>query len=733
MTALRGEPEKAVETLRAFRKDGPWNLAAITPDGGSIKFTTFEGAVQVADMREWIAKHDGIANLYWTPNPTRAPMSRKPTKGDMERAAFAYVDCDPLPGETSVDGKQRHHKGLEGLATPPTVIVDTGNGLCALWKLNHSVIFAPGDTDAVVEYEAINMGLREALGGKNAGVDACQSADHLMRLPHTVNLPNAAKRKKGRVPVVAGDVLHIPERMYSVDELPKANLRSVESGTLAPIGAPEAVTVDELPVSDVIKALIRDGSKGDRSNAVYRVVRAMHSAGASREQMLSVLTDAEFGISERFLDREDPEGAARQDISRIVAKAKAEVAADFAVDAETDHLPGAPETKTPVDARKKLITPTAYVWTDPAKIPPREWAYMPFYIRKFAGSTVATGGAGKSSLLLVETVAMASGKNLLGVDPEPDLKVWYWNGEDPLDELQRRIQAIVKHYKVTAADIDGRLFVDSGRDTVIRIAELHEGKTKVAVPVVDRVIEVIRELALDVLIIDPFVSSHGVPENDNNAIDQVAKTWADIADKTNTHVHISHHTRKTNGMGVTAEDSRGASSLHNAMRTRRAISTMTAAEATKAGIVGNARLSYFKADTAGSSMTKPAESQEWYKFESVQLGNGKEFGALDGDEVGVVVKWDYKTPGLEDLPGDDANVALAALELGGPWRASDRAEGWAGEAVAKALQLDHTDPADRKRIAEYLKGWIANGWLEVYEGTDGHRNKVKYLKRMDFG
>ena len=43
MTALRGEPEKAVEALRTFRKEGPWNLAAIPPDGGSIEFTSFQG------------------------------------------------------------------------------------------------------------------------------------------------------------------------------------------------------------------------------------------------------------------------------------------------------------------------------------------------------------------------------------------------------------------------------------------------------------------------------------------------------------------------------------------------------------------------------------------------------------------------------------------------------------------------------------------------------------------
>ena len=83
-----------------------------------------------------------------------------------------------------------------------------------------------------------------------------------------------------------------------MDELPKASVASVGSGTLAAIGAPEAVKVEELPVSDAIEALIRDGTEGDRSGAVYRVVRAIIAAGEgiSPEQMLSVLTDAEFGI-----------------------------------------------------------------------------------------------------------------------------------------------------------------------------------------------------------------------------------------------------------------------------------------------------------------------------------------------------------------------------------------------------------------------------------------------------
>ena len=52
-----------------------------------------------------------------------------------------------------------------------------------------------------------------------------------------------------------------------------------------------------------------------------------------------------------------------------------------------------------------------------------------------------------------------------------------------------------------------------------------------------------------------------MPENDNNAIDVVAKTWTGIADATNTAIDLAHHSRKTGGAEVTVEDGRGAVAL----------------------------------------------------------------------------------------------------------------------------------------------------------------------------
>jgi hypothetical protein len=402
-----------------------------------------------------------------------------------------------------------------------------------------------------------------------------------------------------------------------------------------------------------------------------------------------------------------------------------------------DDFNNADQVDDAVDAPPQLEFEIApYEPKDPTTIPMREWMYRPAYIRKFIGLTTATGGAGKSSLILVEAVAMACGKDLLGVEPADKLRVLYWNGEDPQEELERRVEAILKHYGVTKTDLGDRLFIKSGRDMPIRVAETDRSGTKIVKPVVRAMVKTIQKQKLDVVIIDPFVSSHGVPENDNGAIEQVAKKWADIADKTNSHVHLSHHTRKSNGVAATIEDSRGASALNYAARTRRAINTMTAAEAKATGIAGErGHMSYFKADLANSSMTKPAAANDWYRFESVDLMNGgrDELGLpTPGDSVGVVVRWDYTKLAL-DLSEDDTREALAALEEG-KWRADMRAEDWAGYAIARAVGVDINAPALKMQIAALIAEWLGNGTLETYQGRDKKRMKKEYVRPMlDFG
>ncbi|MGH7194729.1 MAG: ATP-binding protein, partial [Candidatus Saccharimonadales bacterium] len=166
-----------------------------------------------------------------------------------------------------------------------------------------------------------------------------------------------------------------------------------------------------------------------------------------------------------------------------------------------------------------------YQFRDPATLPRREWLSGGHLIRGFVSATVAPGGIGKTSLLIGELLSIVSHRSLLGarLAPKP-LRGWLWNLEDPIEELQRRIQAGCLHHGLTADDLGDRLHVND-RETPLVVARTTPGGSMVVEPVVDALIAEIKARNIDVLVIDPFVSCHQAAENDNSAIDAVVKAW----------------------------------------------------------------------------------------------------------------------------------------------------------------------------------------------------------------
>ena len=151
------------------------------------------------------------------------------------------------------------------------------------------------------------------------------------------------------------------------------------------------------------------------------------------------------------------------------------------------------------------IFATPYVWKNPADIQRRQWLYGYLLIRKFVTATIAPGGIGKTNLIIAEAMAQVTGKALLGVRPPNPLKVWLWNLEDPQEETERRIQAAALHYGLTPDDIGDRLFVDSGRDQPLVIANTtRNGGAVIAMPVVDSLVSEILARKIDVIKVDPL-------------------------------------------------------------------------------------------------------------------------------------------------------------------------------------------------------------------------------------
>ena len=245
----------------------------------------------------------------------------------------------------------------------------------------------------------------------------------------------------------------------------------------------------------------------------------------------------------------------------------------------------------------------------------------------------------------------------------------------------------------------------------ITIAKQAKDGADIAVPIVREVTKTIIDNSIDVMSVDPFVSSHRVTENDNNAIDAVAKTWAGIADATNSAIDLVHHVRKTGNAEITVEDGRGAVALLNASRSARVLNWMTEHERDNAGIIGSRR-SYFRVEIGKSNLAPPPEAADWFHLTSVDLTNG--------DHVGVVTAWQWPNA-FDNITPSDLRAAQHAVAAGGPWRKSVQADDWVGKPIATALKLDVTDKAHRHKISELLKVWIKNGMFIQTDERDPKR------------
>jgi hypothetical protein len=244
-------------------------------------------------------------------------------------------------------------------------------------------------------------------------------------------------------------------------------------------------------------------------------------------------------------------------------------------------------------------------------------------------------------------------------------------------------------------------------------------------PTVEGVERAILENRIDVLTIDPFVSSHGVPENDNGAIDRVAKTWAGIAERCNCAIELVHHVRKGNGPqdGYTVEDARGGSSLLGAVRSARVLNVMSKHEADRAGVEPEQRRLHFRIDDGKSNMAPPMERAVWRRLESVGLGNGQ--GGEPEDNVGVVTAWEM--PGVLDEVTAQ-HVEQMRREVGhGDYRADIRSESWAGFKIGEIVGFDAHSPQGKAKAKSILATWIAKGALKVVQRLDEQRRMRSFV------
>lgn len=352
---------------------------------------------------------------------------------------------------------------------------------------------------------------------------------------------------------------------------------------------------------------------------------------------------------------------------------------------------------------------------DPQTLLPRQWLYGTQLIRGFVTVLVAPGGTGKSAYAMAVGMALAARRQFLGDHIFAPVNVAIINLDDPMDELERRVAAVMLAHKIPRQDLDGRLFLEDcdGHGLTLAAPARDDNGFYVANPDEQALIALIRENDIGLIVCDPFAESHTLEENSNPQMIQAAAVWRRIARATNCAVLLVHHVRKGDATGIDA--ARGAKALTDSARVGLLMTTMSIGEAEEFGISDDDRLSYVRLDDAKRNMAAAAKAR-WFHLRSIKLGNCFDPTYPNGDSVGAIVPWSPPEDELATAPNHDLNAALDAISAGPspgvlytPSKRGQSSDRWCGNVLRQMFDTSE------KQAGKMIKDWLKSGTLQVTE------------------
>ena len=273
-TDPKADTTSAIRFLKALRPAGPWVLTAIIPDGPTTT-QSFEASDEAGAIRFIKSTNHTGQNVYFTGNSCGRP-GRKPKKADMTGAIMLHADSDPRDGETIEAAKKRILAAYVAHDPPPSLIVDSGNGLQGLWLLEPEFVFqkltsAPNSKayDEEVQMRVAPIEDRNrALAVATDAPPGTHNADRLLRLPGTINFPNAKKTAQGRI-TRQSSIVKLTDVRYPLERFPAVGQTSSKAGQGAKRKA--------------------GGTDTSRSAKAFRAGAALKAGGADYEEMRDAL------------------------------------------------------------------------------------------------------------------------------------------------------------------------------------------------------------------------------------------------------------------------------------------------------------------------------------------------------------------------------------------------------------------------------------------------------------
>ena len=530
---------------------------------------------------------------------------------------------------------------------------------------------------------------------------AVVNPSRIMRVAGTVSWPNQKKQDKGYVPelVTMRTEFSTDREPVEFDRLMRAFPKKPEVASSIEIDLGQQAMDRQLAVQNVL-------ADKDWHTNVLRLVGSYVTKGLSDEEIHSI-TD---GFTLAGYTVEDT----RQEVQRAIDGAR-----NKGWTPEPDPIKERIEAQNEALSEVKAKTwPTPYSMFNALTLPRREWVYGYDYIKKYISVTASAGGIGKTSLTVVEALAIATGKDLLDVPVRQQTNVWVINLEDPRTELEMRTIAAMQHYNIKAEDVQGKLFMDGEDDIQITLAA--EGRDGLITN--DNLLQLmthkIKQNSIGVVIIDPFVSAHLVNENNNGSIQAVVAMLRKLARDTDSSIQLVHHIRKTNGDDATIDSVRGAGSLIGAARAARVINRVSMDDAMALGVDEHESLGIFRVDDGKANLAPPADKCIYRRMHSVEIANGEHIG----------VATSFTLPDLFDgvTTKDALEVQRKVAEAeknDNPYRMSVQAKNWIGLAVCKQLNLDVEKKNEKTKAKKIVEQWISTKVLKQVEVPDKRQGR----------
>jgi hypothetical protein len=324
---------KGVDYTRAVKFLTGWptsnvHLVAIHPDRPEdIKGRSFEKN-EGARAAKWMAKAQAAGyGLYFSVNDLvrdLGPGYNKASDREVTLMVAVHADLDLPKHEMTPDQRKAEKRGLydraKAHALSPTVLINSGNGIQAYSVLSEPVV--------VTDANRLDLKARNKQFASELGADKCFDLSHVMRVPFTINFPNAGKRKLGWIPVATSVIFDHADLglTYHIDEFKPAALDAAAAqstgSAYADIGAPEIpVSIDLSALTDTLRQRIEQGASpgSDRSKVVYSVVCDLIRAGWDYGAILHVATNPDYPISEHIYDQ--PQREPHEQASRFIRDA----------------------------------------------------------------------------------------------------------------------------------------------------------------------------------------------------------------------------------------------------------------------------------------------------------------------------------------------------------------------------------------------------------------------------